>query len=50
MLSFINELLYDNDNCNIYDTVTNITTNCGTDIKIAINETFIWYKKHFKLN
>ena len=21
-----------------------------TDIKIAINETFIWYKKHFKLN
>jgi len=29
----INELLY--DNCNIYDTVLNITKNCGTDIITA---------------
>ena len=33
MLSFINELLY--DNCDLYDTVTNITKNCGTDINMA---------------
>jgi hypothetical protein len=38
MISFLNEMMY--DNCNIYDTVTNITTNCGTDINMADNNCY----------
>jgi hypothetical protein len=38
MISFLNEMMY--DNCNIYDTVTNITKNCGTDINMADNNCY----------
>ena len=30
MLNYINEIIY--DNCDIYNTVTNITTTCGTNM------------------
>ena len=32
-MSFINELLY--DNCDVYNTVTNITDSCGTVLQTA---------------
>jgi len=33
MFEYLNEILY--DNCDMYNTVTNITNNCGSDINIA---------------
>ena len=38
MISFLNEMLY--DNCDLYDTVTNITKNCGRDINMAENNCY----------
>ena len=33
MLNYLNELIY--DNCDIYNTVSNITTTCGTNMMYA---------------